>query len=143
MKGRVKAISISNEKGLQKKNVPSAVLRENFGIEGDTHAGNWHRQVSLLAIESINKIKKKLSGIKPGAFAENITTEGINLTGLQIGTTLKIGKDVLLEISQIGKECHSPCMIYREIGACVMPKEGIFARVIKGGVITEDDKISV
>lgn len=141
IKGKVRAISVSEKKGVRKENVKSAFLKENFGIVNDAHAGNWHRQVSLLAIESINKIKRKLPGITPGAFAENITTKGINLPSLPVGTKLKIGEDVLLEISQIGKECHARCAIYYQAGDCVMPREGIFARVIKGGIITRDDKI--
>lgn len=141
--GKIKAISISKEKGVRKENVKGAILRENFGIVNDAHAGNWHRQVSLLAMESVNKIKRRLPGIIPAAFAENITTEGINLTELPVGTKLKIGKKTVLEISQIGKECHSPCIIYRMVGDCVMPREGIFARVIRGGTITIGDRIEV
>lgn len=143
MKIKIKAISISGEKGVQKENVKSAVFIEDFGIENDAHAGNHHRQVSLLAVESINKIKKKLPDIKPGAFAENITTEGINLIELRLGTVIKMGENVLIEITQKGKECHTPCKIYYAAGDCVMPREGIFARVIKGGIVNVGDNLEV
>lgn len=143
IKGKIKAISISKEKGVKKENVETALLKEDFGIVNDAHAGDHLRQVSLLAIESINKIKNKLPEIIPGAFAENITTEGINLTELSIGTKLRIGKNSLLEISQIGKKCYSPCRIYRMVGDCIMPREGIFAKVIKGGIIKKGDMVKV
>ena len=130
MKSVIKAISISREKGTKKTNVESAVLKENFGIVGDAHAGTNNRQVSLLAIESIEKMKARGLKVKPGDFAENITTEGMDLLGLKLGARLKIGK-----------VCHTRCNIYYQAGDCVMPKEGIFTQVIKGGSIRIGDKI--
>ncbi|MBM2814757.1 MAG: hypothetical protein HW421_1519 [Ignavibacteria bacterium] len=138
----LKAISISTKKGIPKSNVDSAELIENFGIKDDAHAGEWHRQISLLAMESINKMKAiGLVDLIPGIFAENLTTLGIDLLQLKIGSHVKIGKDVEIEITQIGKECHSRCAIYNAVGDCVMPREGIFAKVIKGGLIFVDDEI--
>ena len=140
--GRVIAISISKKKGIPKTNVQSAKVIENFGIEGDAHAGNWHRQVSFLALESIDKMREKgLPNLRPGAFAENITTEFLTLPVLEIGTRIKIGKESELEITQIGKECHTKCAIFFKVGDCVMPTEGIFARVIKSGDIHTGDAI--
>lgn len=143
MKAKVYAISVSEKKGTKKTNVASAKLKEKFGIVGDAHAGDWHRQVSLLAIESIEKMKQKGLDVDSGDFAENITTEGIDLVNLKIGTKLKIGSDVVLKISQIGKECHDKCAIYYQAGDCVMPREGVFAEVIKGGTIRPGDGIEV
>lgn len=136
------AISTSERKGTPKTNVPTALLVANWGIEGDAHAGDWHRQVSLLAIESIEKIRQRGANVGPGAFAENITTEGIDLPNLSIGALLHIG-DSLLEVTQIGKECHQRCAIYHTTGDCVMPREGIFARVIRGGMIQPSSPIRV
>ena len=142
--GRVVAISISKKKGIPKSNVPFADLIENHGIDGDIHAGNWHRQVSFLALESIDKMRKAgLPKLRPGAFAENITTEFIDIPNLKIGSKIKIGTDAELEITQIGKECHSKCAIFVKIGDCVMPREGIFAKVIKPGKIFEGDEVVV
>ena len=142
--GRVVAISISKKKGIPKTNVPSAKLIENHGIEGDIHAGNWHRQVSFLAVESIDKMRKAgLPKLRPGAFAENITTEFIDIPNIQIGSKIRIGKDAVLEITQIGKECHTKCAIFVKVGNCVMPTEGIFAKVITGGQIFVDDPITI
>ncbi len=141
--GSVIAVSVSKEKGTKKVNVEEAEFTKEFGIVGDAHAGKWHRQVSLLAIESINKIKQKLPDIVPGNFAENITTEGINLVLLGIGKKIKLGEDVLLEITQIGKECHARCEIFRLVGDCVTPKEGVFAKVLKGGKVKAGSKIEV
>ena len=142
--GRVVAISISKKKGIPKSNVPFADLIENHGIDGDIHAGNWHRQVSFLALESIDKMRKAgLPKLRPGAFAENITTEFIDIPNLKIGSKIKIGMDAELEITQIGKECHSKCAIFVKIGDCVMPREGIFAKVIKPGKIFEGDEVVV
>ncbi len=139
----VVAVSVSAKKGMRKKNVESASFLENFGIEGDAHASSeWHRQVSLLAIESIEKMRKAGLNVNPGDFAENITTEGIDLLKLPIGTKLMIGP-ALGEVSQIGKECHSRCAIYYQAGDCVMPKEGIFIRVLQGGVVRPGDKLLV
>ncbi|MDP3259219.1 MAG: MOSC domain-containing protein [Thermodesulfovibrionales bacterium] len=143
MTGKVVAINTSDKKGMRKKTIKEAVIKTNYGIEGDAHASSeWHRQVSLLALESIKKMQALGLDVKPGDFAENITTEGINLPELPIGTKMKIG-EVELEVSQIGKECHTRCAIYYQAGDCVMPKEGIFVKVIKGGKIKEGDKIRV
>lgn len=140
--GKVVAISISVRKGTPKSNVPTAVLVPAWGIEGDAHAGQWHRQVSLLAIESIEKMRAKGLDVGPGAFAENITTGFINLPNLAIGSRMRIG-DTELEITQIGKECHSHCAIFKAAGDCVMPREGIFARVLVGGPIRVGDSVRI
>src|SRR3989338_3393685 len=141
-RGKIKAISISKNKGAKKQNISEALLKENFGIMGDAHAGT-ERQVSLLAQESIEKMRHKGLNVKSGDFAENITTEGIDLMALKPGSKLKIGKDALLEITQLGKVCHTRCSIYYQAGDCVMPKEGVFARVLKGGIIKPEDKVEV
>ena len=137
MSGRIVAVNISPDKGEQKKPVASAELREGHGIVGDAHAGDWHRQVSLLAEESIEKMRRLGLDVDPGAFAENLTTRGIDLISLPIGSRLAAG-EVLLEVTQIGKECHDRCAIYHQAGDCVMPKEGIFARVLQGGRLAAD-----
>lgn len=143
MTGKVVAINTSDKKGMRKKTVKEAIIRTNYGIEGDAHASSeWHRQVSLLALESIKKMQALGLDVKPGDFAENITTEGINLPELPIGTRMTIG-EVEAEVSQIGKECHTHCAIYYQAGDCVMPKEGIFVKVIKGGKIKEGDIIKI
>ncbi len=142
--GRIVAISISKRKGIPKTNVPFANLIENHGIEGDIHAGSWHRQVSFLALESIDKMRKAgLSNLRPGAFAENITTEFIDIPHLQVGSKIKIGGSAELVITQIGKECHTKCAIFVKVGDCVMPKEGIFAKVIKSGKIFNGDEVII
>jgi MOSC domain-containing protein YiiM len=138
---KVLAVCISENKGERKKPVEAVELRENHGIVGDAHAGDWHRQVSLLAQESIDKMRALGLDVTAGDFAENITTLGIDLVSLPIGTRLQIG-ETLLEVTQIGKECHTRCAIFYQAGDCVMPKEGIFARVITGGVIRPGDEIS-
>ena len=143
MKGKVLSINISEKKGTPKTKINPGVLIEDFGFEGDAHAGKWHRQVSLLAKESIEKSKGlPTDGLCHGVFAENITTEGIELYTIPVGTLLKVGECVI-EISQIGKECHEGCAIQKLVGKCVMPREGIFARVIKGGKVFEGDLIEV
>lgn len=142
--GKIVAISISKRKGIPKSNVPSATMIEDFGIDGDIHAGKWHRQVSFLALESIDKMRKAgLPKLRPGAFAENITTEFIDIPHLRVGSKIKIGKETELEITQIGKECHTKCAIFVTLGDCVMPREGIFAKVLKGGKIYTNDKVVV
>ena len=141
--GRVRAISVSKERGVQKVNVPDAELKADFGLVGDAHAGPWHRQVSLLGIESIEKMIAKGAKVSPGNFAENITTEGIDLLALSLGSKLRLGKSVELEVTQFGKECHSRCEIFQQVGDCVMPREGIFARVTKAGRIRVGDLIEV
>ena len=137
---RVEAVCISENKGERKKPVESVELRENHGIVGDTHAGDWHRQVSLLAQESIDKMIALGLDVSAGDFAENITTSGIDLVSLPIGSRLQAG-DTLLEVTQIGKECHTRCAIFYQAGDCVMPKEGIFTRVITGGTVKPGDEI--
>lgn len=141
-KGRIKAISVSKNKGAKKQNISIAVLKKDFGIVGDAHGGT-ERQVSLLAEGSIEKMRQKGLDVKPGDFAENITTKGIDLIGLNIGSKLKMGKSAILEITQIGKVCHDRCNIYYQVGDCVMPREGIFGKVVKGGVIKPRDKVEV
>lgn len=141
MNGKVVSINISKEKGTKKIPVNKANVKIDYGIEGDAHAGNWHRQISLLASESIIKMENKGLYLSPGDFGENITTEGIVLNELPVGSMLKIGESVLLEISQIGKECHVRCNIYYQAGDCIMPNEGIFAKVIKGGNIEKGNRI--
>ena len=144
MAGKLASLNISDKKGVRKKPVTEAALKTEYGIEGDAHASSaWHRQVSLLAVESIQKMRDKGLDVKPGDFAENMTTEGIDLLSLPVGTQLTIGNGVKVEVTQIGKECHARCAIYYQAGDCVMPKEGIFVRVIKGGKIKEGDIISV
>ncbi len=142
LQGKVVALSISEQGGVPKTNVQSVRLIENWGIEGDAHAGNQHRQISLLAIESIRKMQAKGLGVRPGNFAENVTTEFLNLLEFEVGDRLIIG-DAELEITQIGKECHSRCAIYYSAGDCVMPREGIFARVLKSGKVRAGDSIKV
>lgn len=141
--GKVVAINISEKKGVVKKPIEQGLFIEEHGLEGDAHAGKWHRQVSLLAQESIDKMKKSgVEGLSVGKFAENITTEGIVLYELPVGTRLKIGITIQ-EVTQIGKECHGGCEIRRLVGDCVMPREGIFTRVIQGGIIKPGDIIEV
>ena len=136
----VLAVCISENKGERKKPVESVELRANHGIVGDAHAGDWHRQVSLLAQESIDKMKVLGLDVSAGDFAENITTSGIDLVSLPIGAHLQVGK-ALLEVTQIGKECHTRCAIFYQAGDCVMPKEGIFVKVLRGGTITKGEVI--
>jgi MOSC domain-containing protein YiiM len=144
MIGKVISINTSERKGVRKKPVKEALLKANYGIQGDAHASSaWHRQVSLLALESIKKMQKMGVDVKPGDFAENITTEGIDLVSLPVGTRITLGAGIEVEVSQIGKECHTRCAIYYQAGDCVMPKEGIFVRVLKGGNIREGDMIIV
>ncbi len=140
--GRVIALSISRTKGIPKTNVKSATLVEDWGIKGDVHAGKWHRQVSFLAMESIQKMHAKGLKVRPGALAENITTEFIDVPNLQIGNRVRLG-EAELEITQIGKECHTKCAIYYRAGDCVMPREGVFAKVVKGGTIHVGDGVDV
>jgi len=142
-KGAIKAISISKKRGTQKYNVSAAELKVDFGIEGDAHAGDWHRQVSLLAEESIEKMRTKGAAVTEGDFAENITTEGIDLQSLAIGDKLRLGAEAEVEITQFGKQCHGGCEIFQQIGDCIMPREGIFAKVTKPGRVKPGDTIEV
>lgn len=143
MKAKIISVNISEEKGKKKHGVEKCRLIKNRGLENDAHAGFMHRQVSLLAKESIRKIKDLGIDVDCGDFAENLTTEGIELPALPIGTRLMIGDGIVLRITQIGKECHSRCAIYRQVGDCVMPREGIFAEVLTGGEIKAGDKIEI
>lgn len=139
--GKILAISISEKKGQKKHNIPQAELRVDHGMVGDAHAGNWHRQISLLGIKSIELMQAKGAPVKPGDFAENITVEGIVLYELPVGTRLRLGKEVAIEVTQIGKECHSGCEIQQQVGSCIMPTQGIFAKVIKSGCIQVGDPV--
>jgi len=143
IKGKIKAISISKDRGTRKYNVPAAELKAGFGIVGDAHADNWHRQVSLLRQESIEKMRAKGADVSAGDFAENITTEGIDLAALAIGSKLRLGADAEVEITQFGKECHSGCAIFQQIGDCIMPREGVFAKVTRSGRIKAGDIIYI
>jgi len=138
--GRVVAVCISEKKGERKKPTPVGELRQNHGLEGDAHSGDWHRQLSLLAQESIDKMVAKGLEVTAGDFAENITTSGLELHTLPVGARLTIG-DILLEVTQIGKECHTRCAIFYQAGDCVMPSEGIFVRVLNGGMVKAGDEI--
>jgi len=141
---KIIAVCSSKEKGTKKEAVVEGVLKEDYGLAGDAHADCCaHRQVSLLAMESINRMRGLGFEVGPGDFAENLTTRGLELASLPVGTRISVGKGVMLEITQIGKECHSGCAIYRQIGKCIMPKEGIFARVIQGGVVRAGDQIRI
>ena len=143
MRGELVSINISPKKGERKKPVSKVSVKTDFGIENDAHASSsWHRQVSLLSLESIQKMQRLGLDVKPGDFAENLTTKGINLLDLAIGTKVMIGHEVEAEVSQIGKTCHNRCAIYYQAGDCVMPKEGIFIKILKGGVLEKGDLIS-
>ena len=138
----VEAVCTSDKKGIVKKERDRVILRANWGIEGDAHAGEWHRQVSLLASESIQLVREQLPTLKTGAFAENIITRGIDLEKIGIGRRIRIGDSAVLEITQIGKECHnSGCAIKKATGDCIMPREGLFAKVIEGGSVGPGDDI--
>lgn len=137
------AVCTSKAKGERKSDVGQGELLKGFGLLGDAHGGDWHRQVSLLAIESIDKMRSVGLDVGPGDFAENLTTRGVDLYGLPIGTRLQVGETALLEITQIGKECHNRCAIYHQAGDCVMPREGVFAIVLEGGPVSTGDKIKV
>jgi len=139
---KIIAVCKSKDKGTRKEDFGEGLLKEDFGLVGDAHADCCtHRQVSLLAIESINRMQGLGFEIGPGDFAENLTTEGIDLVTLPVGTRLSVGQGVMLEVTQIGKQCHTGCAIYKLIGKCVMPKEGIFARVVRGGVVKAGDEL--
>ena len=140
---QIVAVCTSKEKGERKTDVGQAELQEGFGLVGDAHGGDWHRQVSLLAIESIDKMRAAGLDVGPGDFAENLTTQGVNLYTLPVGTSLRVGASVLLEMTQIGKECHDRCAIYHQAGDCVMPREGVFATVIKGGPVKTGDSLEI
>mgnify|MGYP000946634899 FL=1 len=143
MKGKVLSVNISKDKGEKKNNIGRCRLIEEKGLEGDAHAGFMHRHVSLLALESIEKMRKKGINIEYGDFAENLTVEGMDLLSLPVGTKLRVGDGVILRVTQIGKQCHKGCAIFQQVGDCVMPKEGIFAEVITGGDVKIGDNIEV
>lgn len=140
--GKVIAICTSKHKGTLKNEVSEANFIEEFGIEGDAHAGKWHRQVSLLSFEKVEEFNARGAGVKPGAFGENLLVEGWDLKTIPVGTKFRCN-DVLLEITQIGKECHHGCEIFQKMGDCIMPRNGIFARVLKGGKIKPGDQIEI
>lgn len=140
--GKIMAVNISEKKGTQKVNVHSASVIEDFGLENDAHAGKWHRQVSLLSYEKIEAFKEKGAPVEEGAFGENLIVKGIDLKSLPIGTKLQCN-EVVLEVTQIGKQCHSGCEIFKIMGDCIMPREGIFTRVLHGGVVSEGDNIEI
>lgn len=138
------AVCTSTKKGTKKKDIKEGLIKEDYGLVGDAHAGSdGHRQVSLLALASIDKIRRLGAEVGPGDFAENLTTEGLELFSLPIGTQLSVGQDVILEMTQIGKECHDRCAIFKQVGTCVMPTEGVFTRVLKGGTVKAGDELRV
>ena len=141
--GKIVAVCISEKKGIQKRNIGKCRAIKHYGLEGDAHAGKWHRQVSLLATESADVMRNKGLEIKDGDFGENIVTSGIELKSLPVGTTLKIGNDILIRVTQIGKLCHDRCAIYYKAGDCIMPREGIFAEILNNGIIATGDEISI
>ncbi|PQL19451.1 MOSC domain-containing protein [Veillonella denticariosi JCM 15641] len=141
--GKIIAISISERKGQKKHNIESANLIVDHGMEGDAHAGNWHRQISLLGIASIEHMREQGADVHPGDFAENITVEGMVLYELAVGTRLKLGNEAILEVTQIGKECHQGCEIMKQVGSCIMPTQGIFGKVLKNGTIRVGDDVLI
>ena len=140
--GTIKAVCTSDVKGIQKSETDSVELRPDWGIEDDAHAGKWHRQVSLLSYEKIEDFKARGADVVNGSFGENIIVEGFDLKGLPIGTRFRSG-DAVLELTQIGKECHAHCAIYHKMGDCIMPREGVFCKVIEGGTIRPGDDIEI
>ena len=139
---KIIAVCKSKKKGTRKQDIREGYIQQNLGLTDDAHADCCsHRQVSLMAIESINRMRDKGFDVGPGDFAENLTCEGINLVALPIGTKLRVGKDIILRISQIGKECHTGCAIFKQTGKCIMPKEGVFAEVIFGGTVKAGNEI--
>lgn len=140
--GKVVAVCISEERGTSKHAVASGTLVREWGLKGDAHAGDWHRQVSLLAAESIEKMRALGVDVEPGSFAENIVTEGVELVSLPIGTRMRIG-EALVEVTQIGKVCHDRCAIFEQVGDCIMPREGIFVRVLEEATISVGEPIQV
>ena len=140
--GRVMAVCTSDRKGLQKHDVNTAHFTKEWGIDGDAHAGKWHRQISLLSADRIDEFNKKGAGVSHGAFGENLVVDGFDFRALPVGTLLRCG-DVLLEMTQIGKECHGHCEIYKKMGNCIMPREGVFARVLESGTISVGDEMVI
>lgn len=140
--GKVKAVCVSEIKGIQKRNVHTAKFIEDHGIEKDAHAGKWHRQVSLLSFDKIEAFRARGADVTDGAFGENLVVEGIDFRNCSIGTRFQCN-DVILELTQIGKECHKGCEIFKVMGDCIMPREGVFTKVIRGGVISEGDEMNI
>ena len=140
--GKVLGVCISEKKGTQKKNIHEARFIEDWGIENDAHAGKWHRQVSLLSADRINEFRARGAEVADGAFGENLIVEGFDFKSLPVGTVFQCG-DVVLELTHIGKECHSHCEIYKVMGDCIMPREGVFTKVLHGGVIREGDEMTI
>ena len=140
--GKVLGVCISEKKGTQKKNIHEARFIEDWGIENDAHAGKWHRQVSLLSADRINEFRARGAEVADGAFGENLIVEGFDFKSLPVGTVFQCG-DVVLKMTQIGKECHSHCEIYKVMGDCIMPREGVFTKVLHGGVIREGDEMTI
>ena len=139
--GKIMAVCLSEKKGTQKKNVHEAVVREDWGIEGDAHAGKWHRQVSLLSGDKIDAFREKM-WVEYGAFGENLVVDGLDFRNLPVGSRFQAG-EAILEMTQIGKECHSHCEIYKVMGDCIMPREGVFTRVLHGGTISVGDELTM
>jgi len=143
IKGKVVSVNISDKKGEKKHNIGRCRVIKDFGLENDAHGGFMHRQISLLSTGSIGKMRAKGADVSAGDFAENLTIEGIDLPALPVGTTLRIGESLLVRVTQIGKECHSHCAIFQQVGDCVMPREGIFVEVLTDGAVSVGDEIEV
>ncbi len=141
--GKIIAVCTSRNKGTPKTDIGSGFLEVGFGLSGDAHGGDWHRQVSLLSAEQIRTMEEKGLDVRPGSFAENMTTQGFDLDSVCVGDRLKIGESAVVEVTQIGKECHTRCAIYHKIGECIMPEQGVFARVIEAGDVKVGDSISM
>ena len=140
--GKIIAVCTSPEKGTQKQNVGSALLVEDWGIQGDAHAGKWHRQVSLLSYDRVEEFRARGAQVEPGAFGENLLVEGFDFKSMPVGTRFGCNGAVL-ELTQIGKQCHAHCQIYRQVGDCIMPREGVFTRVLRGGVVRVGDELTI
>lgn len=140
--GKIMAVCISDKKGIQKHDVGTVQIVDGWGLESDAHGGNWHRQVSLLSHEKVEAFRARGAEVQSGAFGENLVVEGIDFAKLPVGTLFRSG-DVLLELTQIGKECHSHCAIYHKMGDCIMPREGVFCRVLHGGAVSVGDELQV
>ena len=139
----VRAVCISEKKGTGKHPIPEGKFIENYGLQDDAHAGTWHRQVSLLSYDKVKEFNERGANVKDGDFGENLLVNGIDFAALPVGTILQVGNEVILEMTQIGKECHSHCSIHKLVGDCIMPREGVFARVLKGGIVRPQDEISI
>ena len=140
--GKIMAVNISEQKGTQKKNIHTAKVIEDWGIENDAHAGKWHRQVSLLSYDKIEAFRARGAEVEDGAFGENLVVQGFDFSALPVGTRFRCN-DVVLEMTQIGKECHHGCAIFQKMGDCIMPREGVFTKVLHGGIIREGDEFVI